>query len=457
MKESRFNFIVASPANPKLTFLYNSLHDHRVAVEDAECNLRDLLSKVAGHESLSPEELEAADGLREMGYLIEDEVDEEATFKNWFGRRVKEQSEILTVTILTTLACNLRCTYCYEKDKLGKSRMSEATLRETIDWIKTRVSESSCVKLNLIYFGGEPLLNVEAIREISGELIPFCLMRGVEFAAGMATNGIFLTPELVDELKEYGLQWVKITFDGDQCEHDKRRIYQGGKGTFQKIFENLEKCAGRIKILLGGNFDEQSADSFKTLMQKIAASKFKDDIAATCFKPILPEMKKRELEGIASSCQRCTYTDFEIQKMLELRSAIRSVGLKPTDPINTGPCEFYRRNAVTIGIDGKIYKCIAFLGLAGTEIGHVTQQQFNETGEAMLRASRPFEHPKCKSCAFPPICGGGCRADAYNATGSFNNISCQQEYFKKTIREELALEYLEGAECTEQMGGVGAV
>ncbi len=454
MKESRFNFLVPSPRDPKVTFLYNSLHDNRIVVEDDKIHLQDLLGKVRAHQNLDLEEEEACGNLKEMGYLLGDEENEEEIFNEWFKTRVSEQNEILTVTILTTLACNLRCTYCYEKDKLGKSRMSVEVQDQVIRWFKARVDSSKPVKVNIIYFGGEPLMNLEAIRRISGEIFPYCLERAIEFSAGMATNGIFLTPELVDELKTQGFQWVKITFDGDECEHDKKRIYQGGRGTFHKIFENLEKISGKLKILLGGNFDHDSAESFKGLLEKIAKSKFKDDIVAANFKPIMPEMKRRELSGIASSCERCTYTDYEIQKMLELRGHTRGAGLKPTDPINTGPCEFYRRNAVTIGIDGNIYKCIAFLGLKGTEIGHVTEQGFNEVGETMLKASQPFANEKCSKCPFPPICGGGCRADAYNTTGSFKNISCQQDYFKKTIREELPLEYYDHVESADQMGGV---
>src|SRR4029079_5487430 len=110
-----------------------------------------------------------------------------------------------------------------------------------------RIEQTHPRKLNIIYFGGEPLLNLQAIRKIGQEIFPFCRQRDVEFSSGMATNGILLTPELVDELKKFGFQWIKITFDGDQCEHDRRRIYKGGKGTFDEIFRKLESVAGKLR------------------------------------------------------------------------------------------------------------------------------------------------------------------------------------------------------------------
>jgi len=450
MKASRFNFLVRSPRDPNTTFLYNSFHDNRIVVEDGDVNLRELFQKVRKHESLTEAEDEAADGLKEMGYLLDDEVDESELFYDWFRNRVTEQNEILTATILTTLACNLRCTYCYEKDKLGKSKMTPETMQRVVDWLKARIDATRPAKVNLIFFGGEPLLNVDAIRKISGDVYPYCKERGIEYTAGMASNGIFLTPKLADELKTYGFEWVKITFDGDRDQHDKKRIYSGGRGTFDQIFNNLEACAGKLKILLGGNFDRENADSFKGLLERIAASKFKDDIVATNLKPIMPEMKQHDLNGIGSSCERCTFSDYEINKMLELRREIRRVGLTPTDPINVGPCEYYRRNAVTVGIDGRLFKCIAFLGIEDGQIGDVDHQEYNEVGEAML-SLKPLEHKKCTKCPFVPLCAGGCRADSYNQTGSFENISCQQPYFIKTLREELPLEYYDGAESATQM------
>jgi uncharacterized protein len=428
-----------------VTFLYNSFHDNRVVIEDGDVNIRELLQKVKKHESLNEAEGEAADNLKEMGYLLDDDVDEETVFNDWFRDHVVEQNEILTATILTTMACNLRCTYCYEKDKLGNAKMTPFVMDQVVQWMKTRIDTTHPLKVNIIFFGGEPLLNIPAIRKISGDVYSYCQEKGVEYSAGMATNGIFMTPTLADELKTLGFEWFKITFDGDQCEHDKKRIYQGGKGTFDHIFRNLEACAGKLKIMLGGNFDPESADSFKGLLDKISKSKFKDDISWTNFKPILPEMKQVDRQNIGSACERCTYSDYEITKMLELRSETRKIGLLPTDPINVGPCEYYRRNAVTIGIDGKIYKCIAFLGIEDGVIGDVGRQEYNETGEAML-AVKPLKHKKCAKCLFVPLCAGGCRADAYNLTGDYNNISCQQPYFIKTIREELPLEYYEGAQ-----------
>ena len=57
------------------------------------------------------------------------------------------------------------------------------------------------------------------------------------------TNGLLLTPEVVDRLLPFGLNGVKITLDGDRDTHNRMRPLRGGQGTFDRIIENIR--AGR--------------------------------------------------------------------------------------------------------------------------------------------------------------------------------------------------------------------
>ncbi len=433
--------MVRSPKDPNLVFLYNSFTDNRVAIEEEDIKLEDLFYKIQQKFALNSEEQEAADGLKELGYLLDDEVDEKKVFNDWFEAKVKEQTDYLQITIVTTMACNLRCTYCFEKEQLQNVKMTPEVSEKVIAWLKTRIEQTQCKKLNLIYFGGEPLINVPAIRQIGSAMQGFCQQKKVDFNSGAITNGVLLTPKLVDELKTYGLSWVKITFDGDKETHDKMRIYKGGRGTFDQIFNNLEAIAGKIKINIGGNFNEETADSFYGLLERLKTAKFRNDLGIVRFKPIMEEMTNTPNEPMGSSCKQCIYTDKEIKQMIGLHDATQSAGFRVADPVNLGPCEFYQRNGATIGVSGKVYKCAAFTGMANTHIGDVSSQNFNELGESFLKVSNPFENPKCQSCHFPPICGGGCRANSYTQTGSVGVISCQQNYVAQALQYELPREY----------------
>ena len=101
------------------------------------------------------------------------------------------------------------------------------------------------------------------------------------------TNGLLLTPEVVDRLLPYGLRGVKITLDGDRDTHNRMRPLRGGQGTFDRLIENIRSVAGRTSIAIGGNFDESSADSYSALLDFLREQDFADKLVNVNFKPIV--------------------------------------------------------------------------------------------------------------------------------------------------------------------------
>ena len=67
-----------------------------------------------------------------------------------------------------------------------------------------------------------------------------------ELFINIITNGLLLTPEVVDRLLPFGLNGIKITLDGDRDTHNRMRPLRGGQGTFDRIVENIRRVAGRV-------------------------------------------------------------------------------------------------------------------------------------------------------------------------------------------------------------------
>jgi uncharacterized protein len=88
------------------------------------------------------------------------------------------------------------------------------------------------------------------------------------------TNGLLLTPEVVDRLHPFGLNGVKITLDGDRETHDRMRPLRGGQGTFDKIIANIRKVSHKCRISIGGNFDASSADAYPALLDFLREQEF---------------------------------------------------------------------------------------------------------------------------------------------------------------------------------------
>ena len=118
----------------------------------------------------------------------------------------------------------------------------------------------------LTFFGGEPLLNVPALMRIAEACHAHAAARGIEQIVSIITNGLLLTPELVDRLLPLGLTGVKVTLDGDRETHDRMRPLRGGQGTFDRIIENVRRVADKVPVAIGGNFDVSTAGRYPALL-----------------------------------------------------------------------------------------------------------------------------------------------------------------------------------------------
>jgi len=145
-------------------------------------------------------------------------------------------SDALELTILPTEQCNLRCTYCYEAFEIG--RMEDEVVAAVKNLIANRIPELR--RLSVDWFGGEPLLAMDVIEEISGlaqqlsEVYP-----ELEYKSSITTNGVLLTSEYAQRLSAIGVRHLHVSLDGPDGIHDLTRRLRGGRGTFARIQQNL--------------------------------------------------------------------------------------------------------------------------------------------------------------------------------------------------------------------------
>lgn len=437
MKSSKYNIVIASPTDEKTHLLYNTLYDHQLIITDNSYRLADFFEKVNGGERLSVEEEEAALNLKELGIIVDNDLDEVEVFEKWFKEKIQDSTDLFSATIFTTLNCNLRCTYCLEKDLIRPVNMNRETMDNVVMWLSRQIDIIHPARVHLEFFGGEPLLNIEAIETIGGIIYNLCGIMGIEFSIGMATNGVLLAPEIVDKLLRIGLKRIKVTLDGDREDHDLKRIYPSGMGTFDTIFKNLEDNAGKLKIFIGGNFNSVNLPRIPNLIDILKDCKFRNDIAHVTFKPIIEDFGRKFLENF-DQCDISSFADKDVEAMFHLRELVQKAGLPTFDQIAIGPCEFYRRNSVSIDIDGNIFNCPAFVGREKFIAGNVNNNKFTEEGERQLTI-KPWQNKKeCSSCPFLPICAGGCRATAWNDSKQMGTVSCDRRFFDMMVKSIIA-------------------
>jgi uncharacterized protein len=473
MQPSMFNVRVplADPGGTGDTFLLNTFTDAQLVVGPDVVSLLDRLDGGLPQTALSDDERLALNTLAEHGFVVGDREAERARLETFFTE-VRNDSEQLRVTVLTTLQCNFSCDYCIQGDhgdyNKTAARMTLETAERVAQWTEARMDETGAASFVLTLFGGEPLLNLPVAYYLSERLWRASQARGIRMQISVITNGLLLTPEVVDRLLPFGLSGVKVTLDGDRDTHNRMRPLRGGQGTFDKIINNVRRVAGRVPISVGGNFDESSLESYPALLDFLAAQDFAPHLSRVAFKPIVKDvmpavtagldasartssgktkfigltpadsgraqsgtcMTKKGAGGGTSSCDTC---HFSTQGMAFLREETKKRGFNTSDGVHMGPCEIHRKHAYTIGPDGDLYACPGFTGDKKMSTGHIG----GTTDPYRSAAARRFEQlsawKECHDCAFIPVCAGGCTVASHSELGDLNRPSCHKSSFEAGV------------------------
>ena len=218
MQPSVFNVRVPL-ANRDDVFLMNTLTDAQLIVSPDVVDLLDRMARPAAFDAISGEERETVALLEEHGFLVADRQSDQHALDRYFARVTSDSSE-LHITVLTTLQCNFACDYCFQGDHGDYNKFAEKmtleTAMRTAEWVEREMDRQSPEHVTLMFFGGEPLLNLPVMYYLAERLHASAETRGIDLGISIITNGMLLTPEVVDRLLPFGLRGVKITLDGDK-------------------------------------------------------------------------------------------------------------------------------------------------------------------------------------------------------------------------------------------------
>lgn len=173
------------------------------------------------------------------GFLLESKLEKiEHPDNELLKQSLNNKLEYLLLQV--TQECNLRCHYCvygggYENRTHSSKEMDFETAKKAIDFYVDHSRQSE--KLSLGFYGGEPLLKMDMIKECVRYIKSKVFDRKISF--NMTTNGTLLTLERAKYLYENGFN-VVISLDGAQEDHDKNRVFKNsGLGSFDCIMKNL--------------------------------------------------------------------------------------------------------------------------------------------------------------------------------------------------------------------------
>ena len=124
-----------------------------------------------------------------------------------------------SVFITANVACNLRCVYCYEKDKTSASSFDLERAKKLLsETLSTKTENGTLINIH----GGEPLLSYLKIRELCEWAWNQSFPEKFHFFA--STNGTFVHGEIQNWFKAHKEDFsLGLSLDGTRAMHNANR------------------------------------------------------------------------------------------------------------------------------------------------------------------------------------------------------------------------------------------
>jgi uncharacterized protein len=232
--------------------------------------------------------------------------------------------------------------------------------------IQARASDLSLLQLS--WFGGEPLLALDIVLDVTTFARDACNNSGCpEFSANMTTYGYHLTTNNFLKTLNVGIYHYQITLDGDRDAHDAVRTTAGGKRTFDAVWTNLLNMRSvdrKFDIMIRTHYTPSSWLATGRLLAMIA-HEFEGD---SRFRVFLKEVSNL---GGNNGHRYVTFNDEEKRSVLETLRDIcgNRIQVKTDAQEDDGICYAARLNSFVIRADGRIGKCTVALDHEGNNVG----------------------------------------------------------------------------------------
>ena len=324
-------------------------------------------------------------------FLVPRDKDESAFYGEIAAliRTWRRQKGLLTFTVLPTFRCNARCVYCYEEGFVQTS-MTPETVDRTAEFI---LRHRRGDRVELRWFGGEPLLRPDIIDRICGRLA----QAGVEYVSAMTSNGSLITPEIIEKMTgPWRLNRIQISMDGARADYDARKRYCACPDAYDRVMEAVSKLSlAGIATVIRCNVDGENWPRIPEFLADLSAGISHKEHVSLYFSP---------LNGV-----RMGEGDLDLwMKILALRPRIEEAGFRPSGiysldgRLRSNHC-MADGSGVVIAPDGGLYPCEHCPPAA--RYGDVARGITDPAArEEFCRADRIRE--KCRRCPFLPQCTG---------------------------------------------------
>jgi len=324
--------------------------------------------------------------------------------------------------------CNLNCAYCFAsqgKYHGDRAVMSFETGKRALDFLME--NSGSRRNLEVDFFGGEPLMNFQVVKDLVAYARSVEKEKGKNFRFTLTTNGILVDDDVIQWANQECAN-VVLSLDGRKEVHDRYRVDYAGNGSWEKIvpkFQKFVEAREGKNYYMRGTFTHENPD-------------FLEDIK-TMLRLGFSELSMEPVVCAADDPSRLTEEDLTVvmdqyEKLAEMMLDRDAEG-KPFTfyhymiDLTGGPCIYKRISGCGSGTEymavtpwGDLYPCHQFVGEETFRLGNIWDGVTNHAVQAEFAACNVYAHPECRDCWARLYCSGGCAANAYHATGKITGI-----------------------------------
>ncbi|WP_313128428.1 thioether cross-link-forming SCIFF peptide maturase [Anaerocolumna sp.] len=447
--------------------LFDKLSDtktHMVSEKEKETIVAEILKKYNKPEYAELFEVEPGDmegiesAIRESILDVEQLIKDGALFtediyENYINEFKNRETVVKALCLHIAHDCNLACRYCFaeEGEYHGhRELMSYEVGKLALDFLIA--NSGSRRNLEVDFFGGEPLMNFEVVKELVKYGREQEKLYNKKFRFTLTTNGILLNDE-VEEFLNKEMSNVVLSIDGRKEVNDLMRPSRNGKGSYDIIIPKFIKLAedrNQTNYYVRGTFTRNNLD-------------FSEDVkhfAELGFKQI-------SVEPVVSLPEESySIREEDIPKIFEEYDKLAKYMLKKKKEgkdfnffhfmidLSGGPCVAKRLSGCGSGTEylavtpwGDLYPCHQFVGETEYLMGNVYEGIQRTDLREDFKQCNVYSKDHCKECFARFYCSGGCAANSYKFKGQIDDtydIGCELQ--RKRVECAIMLKAAEAME-----------
>ena len=346
--------------------------------------------------------------------------------------------------------CDLRCAYCFAAQgsfHQERKLMDVKTAKAAVDFLIQNSGKRR--NLEIDFFGGEPLLNFDVVKETVHYAKERANKTGKEFKFTLTTNGLKLDETVGEFLNEH-MDNVVLSLDGRKAVHDTMRPRASGEESYDIISENILrflKKRGQKEYYVRGTYTALNKDFSQDVLHLSDLG-----IKHISIEPVSSE------EGFAYGLGQEDIALLDREYDIIAQEYIKRKGTEKEFSffhfyvdLEASPCVYKKISGcgagtdyMVVSVDGKLYPCHQFDSVEEMYLGDVWQGICRpQIGQGFFDTNI-LTKETCKTCWAKYHCGGGCYAASYKIHHDIHQVdevAC--EILKKRLEYALMLKIVE--------------